>query len=202
MSKKDTKIKNNKNKVNTKPNTNREIKKNTKKENQRGFKKGHEPYSDVGIRVKYNGIEYKSVAALCRELDIRLSSFRSYISYKNKNLPESERKEIGEYVDGYLKKHSTYTAPDGKVYKSFSDCCRKTGVSYGAAYNRIKRGSCSKEDIFSKDKLKRTGREIKDHLGNIYPSISAMCRKYNISMETYDAGIRNGMSIEKILSDS
>lgn len=177
---------------------------NNKEKKARGWKKGHEVYYDNGIKFTYNGKRYESIAALCRELDIKLSSFRSYLTYRFKYMSEEEREiernNIGSYVDGYLRKHSKYTAPDGTVYDSFSDCCRKTGVSYGAAYNRIKRKSCPEDQIFSKERLSRMGKNAYDHLGNEYPSISAMCRNYSITMAEFDNNIRAGMSLKRALT--
>lgn len=175
-----------------------------KEKKARGWKKGHKAYYDNGIKFTYNGKKYESIATLCRELNIKLSSFRSYLTYRFKYMSEEEREiernNIGSYVDGYLKKHSKYTAPDGTVYDSFSDCCRKTGVLYGTAYNRIKRKSCPEDQIFSKERFSRMGKNAYDHLGNEYPSISAMCRYYNVTFSEFDKNLISGMSLKKALT--
>ncbi len=165
------------------------------------FQKGHSGYHGNDMPVIYNDKEYKSIAELCRELGVSLSSFRSYLYYRYEGVPTKKKKvliqdNIQSDMDRFLKKHSKYIAPDGTVYDSFSDCCRKTGVSYGAAYNRIKRNNCPEEQIFSK---KRIGR-IKDHLGNDYPSISAMCKAYGVSKDDYKQRIAAGESVESVLT--
>ena len=42
-------------------------------------------------------------------------------------------------------------------------------------------------------------KSCKDHLGNTYRSISAMCKEYNINLSTYKSRIRRGYSIEDSL---
>jgi hypothetical protein len=45
----------------------------------------------------------------------------------------------------------------------------------------------------------KTGIQCKDHLGNVYPSLSEMCRKYNIGIMTYNGRIKSGWNKEKAL---
>lgn len=40
---------------------------------------------------------------------------------------------------------------------------------------------------------------IMDHLGNVYPSMAAMCREYNIKPDTYTKRIKKGWSIQEAL---
>jgi len=164
------------------------------------FQKGHKPYYDNGCKVRYNDKDYDSIASLCRELDVDLSSFRFFVYYKYKKYSGKVKKNkiirfIQRDMDEYLKKHAKITI-GGVEYDSFADCCRKNGVNYGTIYNRIKRKNCSKDKIFSK---KRIGR-IKDHLGNDYSSISAMCKVYGVSKDVYKQRIEAGESIKRALT--
>ncbi len=165
------------------------------------FQKGHGGYHGNDMPVKYNDKDYRSIAELCRELGVSLSSFRSFVYYRYEGVPTKKKKvliqdNIQGDMDRFLKKHSKYTAPDGTEYDSFSECCRKNGVNYGAAYNRIKRNNCPEEQIFSK---KRIGR-IKDHLGNDYPSITDMCKEYGVSINVYKQRIAAGESVKRALT--
>ena len=45
-------------------------------------------------------------------------------------------------------------------------------------------------------------KEVSDHLGNIYPSIKALCDKYQITINTYDQRKARGWSLEKTLTAS
>lgn len=127
------------------------------------FKKGHKGYPKAEDAVLFKGKKYKTTAALCRFLKINLSSFRTFQHYKYKNIAGDKRKikkiNIEADIIAYKEKHAKYRAPDGIFYSSFAECCRQTGVSYGAAYNRIMRKNCPTSMIFSKKRLKKSDKK-------------------------------------------
>lgn len=43
-------------------------------------------------------------------------------------------------------------------------------------------------------------KQCKDHLGNLFPSISVMCSYYNITINNFNSRRRYGWSLEKILT--
>ena len=43
-------------------------------------------------------------------------------------------------------------------------------------------------------------KQCRDHLGNLFPSISVMCSYYNITINNFNSRRRYGWSLEKILT--
>lgn len=91
---------------------------------------------------------------------------------------------------------------EGNEFPTITAMCRHWGITKDAYKKRIKRG-WSLEDtltipvglrINKKDKL------IIDHKGNEFPSISAMCKHWNISFDAYRRRIKLGWTLKAALT--
>lgn len=72
---------------------------------------------------------------------------------------------------------------------------REYGVSYSALQKFLNEGKTSEEATFLISQ-----RVVKDHLGNIYPTIVKMAESYNISVELFHNRLSTGWSVEEALT--
>lgn len=70
--------------------------------------------------------------------------------------------------------------PDGKMYENVAQMCKELGISR-SAYDRRKDRENQLDDTINM----RTVHSCSDGMGNEFPSISAMCKYYNISRDLY-----------------
>ena len=91
----------------------------------------------------------------------------------------------------------------GNRYKSKEEMCGKYGITVNWLNTKLDEGM-EMQKIFEEGRKNRRGEnagiEVEDHLGNKYRSISAMCRKYEVSISGYKHKIENGLSIEEALT--
>lgn len=114
------------------------------------------------------------------------------------------RKSQGWNLERCLQKTKDRTVCDHKgiPYPSFSAMCAAYHIPLSAAQFRLRSG-WSLESVLTTppDDLRRNGgTTCTDHLGNHYPSKSAMCACYGISNSTFNARIKKGLSLEDALT--
>lgn len=142
------------------------------------------------------GNKYPSKSAMCNAYGIDKSLFFSRI-------------KIGWTLEDALtapmqklpKNTKTVTDHKGQKFESVSAMCKHWKMTRSTYNARIKQG-WSIEDALTKPKkdVNMAAQTCKDHLGNEYPSLNAMCRVYNISRYMYQERINSGWSLEKALT--
>ena len=96
----------------------------------------------------------------------------------------------------------------GNVYSSISDMCGFYGITQSRYYRRVKCGWTLRETLTiplgsrrpNKTRIPSNALQVKDHLGNIYASISEMCRHYKITKSAYSSRIERGWTLEEALT--
>ncbi len=86
----------------------------------------------------------------------------------------------------------------GNTYRSVTEMCIAYGISRCTFSFRFDKKGWTLEDSLTKPLIKQKA-PVKDHMGNQYPSISAMCRAYNISRDSFMSRKNKGLSIEECL---
>jgi len=102
-----------------------------------------------------------------------------------------------EYKGNIVKDHL------GNKFQGISSMCRYYDISELTFITRTNAGWSLKDTLTTPvvNKNKPTHmKECKDHLGNSYKSVVAMCKHYNISTAYYYTGLKLGWTLEEILT--
>ena len=88
----------------------------------------------------------------------------------------------------------------GNVYSSVTDMCKCYGISQSTYYERLKTMNLEQALTFPHGKQRNSSNKVTDHLGNVYLSVSEMCKAYNISRDVFDHRIKRGWSVKDSLT--
>lgn len=177
----------------------------------------------TGNRVTdHTGQEFPSVNAMCEHWGISANTFDYRFKVKKlsleKSLTNKLRKRRGVY-DHLGREFSTasemckYWGVRFTTYKrrlktgySLEEALTKGRYEERRVLNTEGKTDTRKEKAVEgsktsklKDKNLVKTRNVLDHLGNSYPSISAMCKVYGVNYSTYTNRLRYGWSVEKAL---
>lgn len=89
------------------------------------------------------------------------------------------------------------TDPDGNTFLNLDDMCAHWKISKAQYILNIRNGLDMRRAL---TEMTERPDKPKDHLGNEYPSINAMCRAYGITKTTLRARLELGWTLEQILS--
>jgi hypothetical protein len=87
----------------------------------------------------------------------------------------------------------------GNMFNNVAQMCDKYHVGTACFYTRIALGWSLKEALTTAVN-EHAGKECYDHVGNVFPSKSSMCRFYEIPLNTFYSRLKNGWSLEKALT--
>lgn len=92
------------------------------------------------------------------------------------------------------------TDHEGNGYKTIKEMCEHYGIK-PYVYQQRRRAGWSMKEALTKPVATyvRTTKGVRDHLGNFYPTVKAMCKAYNIAEGTYHRRRRQGASMEEAL---
>lgn len=92
------------------------------------------------------------------------------------------------------------TDHEGNHYRTIKDMCEHYGIK-PYVYQQRRRAGWSMREALTKPVATyvRTTKGVRDHLGNFYPTVKAMCKAYNIAEGTYHRRRRQGASMEEAL---
>ena len=88
----------------------------------------------------------------------------------------------------------------GNEYPSIAAMCKAHNISYLTYINRKKIG-WDLETILTTPIIEKKGKEIEDHLGMKYSSITEMCKVYGVDLHVYLGRIKSGYSMEEALTE-
>lgn len=77
--------------------------------------------------------------------------------------------------------------------------CEAWGISYSTYSSRLEAGR-SQQEALTGAKQASHGKPCQDHEGNTFPSVSAMCRAWKISLSIFQGRIRRGLTLEEALT--
>jgi hypothetical protein len=80
--------------------------------------------------------------------------------------------------------------------------CRYWKINKRTYSRRLKNGQSVADALSIKTKASNRSKSVTDHLGNEFPSISAMCRHYNTNSSSYKYKLDKGLSLEEALTKS
>lgn len=141
------------------------------------------------------GNKFPSQAAMCAYYKIPYEIFAAR-RYRG----DSMEKALTQPVRSRTKKVVDHL---GNKYNSIDEMCKAYNTTYKRYYEKLRRGY-TMEQALSTTRKKRTeavkGKACKDHLGNEYISIAAMCKAYNIDPKRYHSLIKAGHTMEELLT--
>lgn len=90
----------------------------------------------------------------------------------------------------------------GRVFRNQADMCAAWNTSVDRLVRNLKSGMTLGQALTEPPRWK--GRDAKnirtDHLGNTWPSHTAMCKAYGVDAKRFRSNIENGMSVEEALA--
>lgn len=88
----------------------------------------------------------------------------------------------------------------GNTFNTYKEMCEKYGISFSSYSRRVNVQGWTVEDALTKPcKIIRAGKEIKDHLGNVYESIEDLSNTYGISAKVLRSRLSNNWDIKDAL---
>ena len=133
----------------------------------------------------HQGNTFPSVRAMCRHWDIPAKTYH-------------DRIKKGYTIEEALSYHE-YQDHEGNVFPSVSAMCKYWNILVSTYSDRIKKGYTIEEALSPERKIKN-GVNCKDHQGNVFSSINAMCKYWNIPTKKYSYYINKGYTIEEALT--
>ena len=137
------------------------------------------------------GNEYPSITAMYKHWGISKNTYKYRISQ-------------GMSIEEVLttsRKGSSKTCTDhlGNKFPSIKAMCEYWNITVTVYYNRIHKTHMSIKEALETPYNKK-GKTITDHKGNIFPSLTSMCKQYNISPSLYSYRRKKGWDLEKSLT--
>jgi len=150
--------------------------------------------------VIINGVKFSSMSSACRKFRVSRSTFRDRI---NKGM--SVKKALGISKQETNPDTNSNKLPiiiDGVTYHSKISLCKAFKINPGSLYNRINRGMSIIEAL----KVPKSNAGTKGQIVTVddveYPSKTAACNAFGVTINTLYYRINRGMSFEDALKKS
>ncbi len=145
----------------------------------------------------HTGADHPDVESMCRAWDVEPSTYRSRIR-KGRTL---EQALTGKWPG---RKCRTATDHLGNVYPSVQDMFQAYGLTKDTWSNRLGHGWPLKriltEPVHDNGYNRAHKGTARDHEGNEFPSIQAMCSHYGVKQSTFHNRLKRGLSLEQALT--
>ena len=181
-------------------------------------------YLEQGLRG-IRGEVYKTLTDMCKAYNLKVGNYKLLrglglsketilkaggLKYKGECLGYFTKYYKYGYTDEDIKKavrmgYDLYevrqlpkvikTDHNGVEYPTMTAMAEAYGKNVTSVASRLKSG-WTVEDALTKDIAKKSTEEVKDHLGNKYPTMTAMCKAYGVSLPTYRYRRSLGLSVE------
>lgn len=138
----------------------------------------------------HKGNTYPSILAMCQAYNLAPSLFY----YRQKTLHWSLEDCLTTPTENYK------TQGNHKATKALKDLCHNHDLTLPQYRARLKNPNWTKEDALTQPKSARPHQKITDHLGNVFPTLTAMCQHYNLKLDTYRNRLKKGYSKEEALT--
>lgn len=146
-------------------------------------------YSHID-QIVYEGVEYRSIRALCIAINIPYTNVISYIR-KGLSVEDAVSKVKSSIVSHTIEF-------DGKVYLGYKALADAYGIKITTFYSRKRKGlpieECIQPSAYS------SYRKV-EYKGKVYPTLSALCREHNLNKNTIITRIKRGSTMEEALNN-
>lgn len=153
------------------------------------------------IAKDHLGNEFPSVSRMCEHYCMPVSTYINRIS-RGWTLEQAltERHDTTARKHGYKK---LWTDHKGNTYKSVGEMCAAYNITEKIFWSRKRICKWPLEKILTEplQTIPGNAKEITDHLGNVFPSVSAMCRHHNVKLTRYKERRKLGWDIERALTE-
>ena len=142
------------------------------------------------------GKEYPSVEKMCNAWNIPVKTYYYRIKHnwtlkRTLTTPVKNYSHKGDWIDHL-----------GNSFKTQKEMCEYWGIGTNAYQQRIKKGFTTEEALTTPLRKGVASRfHVRDHLDNVYSSLKEMLKFYDVSWFTYNKCIKNGESLEYILTN-
>ncbi len=137
-------------------------------------------------QVVYNGKIYRSMHALCKELNLNYSTFISSIKHKKLSIEEA------------VEHMTTKITYKGKAYSTYRELCRENEINYSTFLSRRSRGMSIAEAL-SKEISEASNCKPIRYNGVLYKSRLELCEAHHCSYSTFMSRYVAGLPISVCL---
>lgn len=148
------------------------------------------------------GRSHRTLTKMLKFYDIPESSYVGYL-ITGKTMKDILEDKMNGKLQRFHTSMSPYKVVDhlGVTYNTSADMCRHYNITKTGLAHRLLRGYSLEKALTTPTKPSSIqAKAVKDHLGNNYKSITAMCKHYNITRSAYNNRIKNGWNLEKVLT--
>ena len=142
------------------------------------------------------GNKFPSFAAMCRFHHMTTENVRGRI--KRGATVEEALTQRG-FFKSSREKEKPFEDHLGNKFESFAAMCRFHGVNTEVTRSRVKAGM-PLEKALTMPSRGTIIKPARDHEGNVYSSVSAMCSYWGVTTSAYNGRIRQGWTIEEALT--
>jgi len=143
----------------------------------------------------FDGIEYSSFKACCREYGISYGAVRSFIRSNNKKGYNITREDAVKYYIGLkntegvkynrVLSHSRDFEFRGITYSSFTECCRRFGINSDNVIHYVRRNKdMAKQEGLENYLAGKVSPAIFEFRGKQYKSFTDCCKEYNLNYDS------------------
>lgn len=136
-----------------------------------------------GLKVEYNGKEYKSITSACKELGLNASTIKSRMNKFNLSFQDAVNYNRVESSDKKVHYHNN-------TYSSVKSACSALGLSDTTIRNRMNKYNMSFEDA-----VDNFGKSV-EYRGSYYRSIKGLCDSLCIDASRVRRLLRSGITLE------
>lgn len=141
------------------------------------------------------GNEYHSINEMCRSYKISSQCYRSRLK---SGWSQEEALTGNHEFYGRSKKCKDHL---GNEYKNIKQMCEAWGITVKAFEGRRRRMWTLEETLTnSREYVSPTAKPCVDHLGEHYPNILSMCKKWGVTKAAYSWRIKSGWTLEEALT--
>lgn len=145
------------------------------------------------LYTDHEGNTFKSVQAMADHWNINVSTLKTRLQ---RGMPIKQALTT-PLKNAAIKDHL------GQPFDSTRQMCDHWGVKHKIFNDRKRRGWPLEECLTGrKQPHYACANACQDHLGNSYPSVTAMCQHYGVNPTTFKGRIKRGASIEQALTDN
>ena len=151
------------------------------------------------------GNKFKSAKEMCQFYGVPYKTFWARMNDMGWSLEKALTEPLGNNGGNEIEDHL------GNKFASIAELCNCYGITVSCFKNRIESGRTLEQALTDPYKLVRRqltkeeravlrGTSCKDHIGNQFSSIKAMCEYYGISKGVYYRRIKSGWPVEEALT--
>lgn len=157
----------------------------------------------MALGLKINNISFNNLTDVCSYYGIPKSNIEKYIADEDISEEDAINKYIKENKMVGKQGNSEGLILKGVYYPSFHSACKAYNVPYSSSYTRRYVYGWSLEEVFlGAIDVKKLERKSYIIFGEEYPSLNAVCKKFNVKSDTVNKYVKKyGITVAEFIEN-